>query len=74
VTDPHPRITSVSPGIDGRPVADRRARLRRTRRPEPASRQDRLVIIDDLDRRRQFVGIDPDEHLAMPSPAYVVDR
>jgi hypothetical protein len=31
--------------------------------PEPASRQHGLVIVDDLDRRRQLVGIDPDEHL-----------
>ena len=30
---------------------------------EPAGRQDCLVVVDDLDRRRQLVGIDPDEHL-----------
>ena len=30
---------------------------------EPAGRQHRLAVVDDLDRRRQLVGIDPDEHL-----------
>ena len=31
-------------------------------RGEPAGRQDRLLVVDDLDGRRQLVGIDPDEH------------
>jgi hypothetical protein len=30
---------------------------------EPASRQDSLAMVDDLDGRRQLMGIDPDEHL-----------
>jgi hypothetical protein len=29
---------------------------------EPAGGQHRLLTVDDLDRRRQLVGIDPDEH------------
>jgi len=30
---------------------------------EPARRQHRLVVIDDLDGHRQLVGINPDEYL-----------
>ena len=31
-------------------------------RGEPPGRQHRLALVNDLDRRRQLVGIDPDEH------------
>ena len=36
---------------------------RRARPATPTRRQHRLPVVDDLDRRRQIVGIDPDEHL-----------
>ena len=36
---------------------------------EPARAEQLLASVDDLDRRRQLVGIDPDDHLRHRSPA-----
>ena len=74
-----PRTSSVLPRMRSRrnvllrrkgnakPQVDEGARLVAG---EPPGRQDRLLVVDDLDDRRQLVGIDPDEHLAITCPAF----